>query len=47
MHYSHAATAVRLLREMSLAIGIAVGTEELAKITEIWLTRLGPSWPIQ
>jgi hypothetical protein len=32
-------------KEMALALGIAIGAEGIAKITE-WLTPLGRSWPV-
>jgi hypothetical protein len=39
--------AMRLIKEMALALGIAIGAEGLAKMTEIGLTLLGgQSWPI-
>jgi hypothetical protein len=38
--------AMRLIKEMALALGIAIGAEGIAKITEIWLTSLGRSWPV-
>jgi len=37
--------AMRLIKEMALALGIAIGAEGIAKITE-WLTPLGRSWPV-
>jgi len=47
IHYCRAPRAVRLIKEMALALGIAIGAEGLAKMTEIGLTLLGgQSWPI-
>jgi hypothetical protein len=38
--------AMRLIKEMALAFGIAIGAEGIAKMTEYGLTLLGRSWPI-
>jgi hypothetical protein len=38
--------AMRLIKEMALALGIAIGAEGIAKMTEYGLTLLGQSWPI-
>ena len=38
--------AMRLIKEMALALGIALGAEGAAKITETGLTLLGKSWPL-
>ena len=37
---------MRLVKEMVLALGIALGAEGAAKITETGLTFLGKSWPL-
>jgi hypothetical protein len=42
-----AAPRAVLIKEMALALGIAIGAEGLAKMTEIGLTLLGgQSWPV-
>jgi hypothetical protein len=41
-----AAPRAVLIKEMALALGIAIGAESLAKITETGLTLLGNAWPI-
>jgi hypothetical protein len=41
-----AAPRAVLIKEMTLALGIAIGAEGIAKITEIWLTSLGRTWPV-
>jgi hypothetical protein len=41
-----AAPKAVLAKEMELALGIAIGVEGLAKMTETGLTLLGNAWPI-
>ena len=41
-----AAPRAVLIKEIALALGIAIGAEGIAKITEIWLTSLGRTWPV-
>jgi hypothetical protein len=41
-------TAVQLIKEMALALGLAIGAEGIAKITEAGLTLLGGAhWPLR
>jgi hypothetical protein len=41
-----AAPRAVLIKEMALALGIAISAEGLAKMTETGLTLLGNAWPI-
>jgi hypothetical protein len=46
--HSSASKTVQLLKEIMLALGIAIGAEGLAKITEGGLALLGGApWPIR